>query len=217
MMYQALIVAAGSGSRSGLSYNKNLYLLKNKPMILYSVERFLEDKDCEGVIIVCSESDKDSFSLILEDKARLVIGGTTRQISVSNGLNHIHSKYVLIHDGARPNLKKSAIAAIKAQLSLVDAATLCVVAKDALASVGKGMITHIIDRESTVQIQTPQGFLTSKIIKAHQLAKAHKHKYPDDASLIWSELKEKVAVVPGDSNNIKATTADDFVVLEALL
>jgi len=216
-MYQALIVAAGLGTRSGLDHNKNLHPLKNKPMIRYSVERFLEDDDCESIIVVCSENDKERFAEVLGEDAEIVIGGPTRQKSVANGLSLVSAKYVLIHDGARPNLKKDAITAIKYKLAFSDSVTLCVRVKDTLAYIEEETIVGSINRESVVQIQTPQAFLTAKIKQAHGLAEESGHSYPDDASLIRGELNEEVAFVLGDSNNIKATTADDFVLLEALL
>ncbi|MDD4183819.1 MAG: 2-C-methyl-D-erythritol 4-phosphate cytidylyltransferase [Candidatus Izemoplasmatales bacterium] len=216
-MYQALIVAAGAGTRSGLLHNKNLHPIKDKPMILYSLERFLEDEDCEGVVVVCSEDDYGLFNEILKDNAVLVLGGDSRQKSVMNGLAEINARYVLIHDGARPNLKLDVIKRIKDGLTKHDAVTPVVKAKDALAVIYEDYLNESINRENVMYIQTPQAFVTEKIKKAHQLAQANNHVYLDDATLFQNEIKEKVSVVLGDSNNIKATTADDFVLLEALL
>ena len=45
MNYQAIVLAAGEGLRSHLSYHKVLYPIQNKPMIYWSILPFVEDKE----------------------------------------------------------------------------------------------------------------------------------------------------------------------------
>ena len=56
-----------------------------------------------------------------------------------------------------------------------------------------------------------------EIKKAYALAKAHKHQYTDDASLVMHELKKDIKLVEDDESNIKLTTMNDIKVMEALL
>ena len=52
MKYTALIVAAGSGSRMGLGYNKMLFTLKNGRTILEeTIACFRQDKRCHQIIV----------------------------------------------------------------------------------------------------------------------------------------------------------------------
>jgi 2-C-methyl-D-erythritol 4-phosphate cytidylyltransferase len=217
IMYEALIVAAGSGSRSGLTYNKNLYVIRGKPLISYSVEKFLLDKDCKGIIIVCPEADQEDFKKNIPNDIILVTGGKTRQESVVKGLAIVTQKHVMIHDGARPNFSFESLKHLKLGLMSFDALTLAIKVKDALGKANNDLIVEDVDREQTFAIQTPQAFLSSKIKKAHQSASKSEHTYQDDTALIRSELKEQVKIIIGNDDNIKATTASDFLILEALL
>ncbi len=215
--YQALIVAAGAGTRSGLDHNKNLHPLKGRPLLLYSVETFLKDTDCQGVIVVCPETETKAFAEALEGKSILIPGGSTRQQSVRLGLAAVTTKYVFIHDGSRPNLKSEAIMRLKRELRKHDALTLAIPVKDTLKTVSMNMVTGDVPRDTTVMIQTPQAFRSDKIKLAHELAARQEHEFSDDSSLIQHELRETVRIVPGDDDNIKATTKADFTILEALL
>ena len=66
MKYTALIVAAGSGSRMGLGYNKMLYQFDNGKTILETtVDIFLNDQRCEQVVVVGSEQDIEQYQKLL--------------------------------------------------------------------------------------------------------------------------------------------------------
>ena len=63
MKYAAVIVAAGSGSRMGLGYNKMLFQLKSGEVILEkTIGTFLQDEACEQLVVVHSEEDYDAFA-----------------------------------------------------------------------------------------------------------------------------------------------------------
>ena len=111
MKYTALIVAAGSGSRMGLGYNKMLYQFDNGKTILETtVDIFLNDQRCEQVVVVGSEQDIEQYQkLLINERITFTIGGKTRQESVYHGLLKTTMPYVLIHDGARPWLSMDCI------------------------------------------------------------------------------------------------------------
>jgi len=216
-MYSALIVAAGQGMRSGLPYNKNLHPLKGKPMILYSVEAFQGDPDCLELIVVTSKHDIEAFKDILPPAIKIAEGGATRQESVRLGLELVTSDYVMIHDGARPNLKRFAIEDIKGALPGSDAVTLAVKVKDTLRICRKNQIEDDIDRDHAYLLQTPQAFRTEAIKQAHQLAATAKHQYSDDTSVYRNELDKPAYIVQGYDENLKATTLTDMKILEELI
>lgn len=218
-MYTALIVAAGSGSRTRLPFNKMFYEIKGKPILLYSVERFLADPDCEEVIVVHASADQGKMSTLLKNysNVKLVLGGDTRQQSVYSGLKVAKSLYVLIHDGARPNLKKTSIDELKKAVKDKKAAILAVPIKDSIITVENNLISDYGDRKSTYMVQTPQAFLTEEILKAHLLANNSGSVYTDDASLYMDLFNKDVKVVLGEDDNIKVTTKADLSLMEVLL
>ena len=104
MEYTALVVAAGSGSRVGLGYNKMLYKLQNGNTILEeTLQVFQQDARCHQIVVVASAQDMETFHEVCDEKNICIVeGGTTRQESVWNGLQKVNCSHVLIHDGARP-------------------------------------------------------------------------------------------------------------------
>ena len=86
-MFDAIILIAGKGSRSGLKYNKVLYRIDGKPIFRYSLETFLSCKDCRKVVLVVNKNELDDINdaIIDLDKSRIEIayGGELRQDSVA--------------------------------------------------------------------------------------------------------------------------------------
>lgn len=219
-MYTALIVAAGSGSRTRLPFNKMLYEIKGKPLILYSVERFLGDSDCGELIVVHSAADAPKMAALLKPypNVKLVLGGETRQQSVFAGLKLVQGKYVLIHDGARPNLKRTFLDAVKKALGEEGAATLAISVRDTVVEAENERILVHLDRKRTFAVQTPQGFQTEEILKAHLLANNIGAEYTDDTAVFLATFPNRdVKIVLGDEDNLKVTTKSDLLFMEGLL
>jgi 2-C-methyl-D-erythritol 4-phosphate cytidylyltransferase len=77
-------------------------------------------------------------------------------------------------------------------------------------------VDAILDRVHIAGVQTPQGFRTELIVRAHRVARERGLKSSDDGSLVLA-LAEKVATVPGERTNIKVTYREDVGVAEAIL
>ncbi|XMB71525.1 2-C-methyl-D-erythritol 4-phosphate cytidylyltransferase [Mycoplasmatota bacterium WC30] len=217
-MFSAVIVAAGSARRAGLGYNKIFYKIKGKTLIEYSIKPFLDDEDFKEIIIVLSKEDlKEIRSLFSDPKIKYVIGGSTRQKSVFNGLSLVNEEFVFIHDSARPNLSKKDIIKVKELAATEDAIVLYMPAKDSVVEYSGNEINKYLKRDLIGLIQTPQVFNSKLIKNAHSLAINNKNTYTDDASLYMKELKKNVFLVEGNELNIKATTKLDLLILEELL
>src|SRR6056297_1341338 len=104
-MYSAIILGGGTGERLGLGYNKVLYKVKGKTVIEHAVQKFLDDKEFNEIIVVMNRNDYDQTKVLFNDqRVRVIKGGQTRQESVYLGLKDIQlNDFVFIHDGARPN------------------------------------------------------------------------------------------------------------------
>lgn len=219
-MYTALVVAAGSGIRTRLPFNKVFYEIKGKPMVLYSVERFLSDSDCEEVIVVHAAADAAKMAAITKNfpLVKLVSGGETRQLSVFAGLKLAKGKFVFIHDAARPNWKKMQLDTLKKAVIEMGASTLGIPIRDTVVSVAAGCIGEHLNRETTFIIQTPQAFRTEEVLKAHLLASYTNAVFTDDTSVYLAAFNNKeVKVVLGDEENLKVTTKSDLLLMEGLL
>ena len=205
MNYDVIIVASGKGVRANLGYNKVFYEMKNGKRVLdCSIDLFKKDEDCRRIIVVTHKKDFE----YLDDKVIKVEGGDERKDSVYNGLKEVISDYVLIHDGARPFIRKENIEDIKNSLKDNDAVCLGSIALDTIKLIDGDDIVETIDRNKVFIAQTPQAFKTSLIKDCYERCKDLL--FTDDSSLVES-LGYKVKVVLNNYDNHKLTREDDFL------
>ncbi|MDF9824778.1 2-C-methyl-D-erythritol 4-phosphate cytidylyltransferase [Breznakia sp. PF5-3] len=211
MKYTTIIVAAGKGTRTNLGYNKLFYEKHGEPLITKTLSPFIQDPDCIEIIMVVSLDDKSTFERIIHsDKVIYAIGGQTRQESVYNGLKVVQSEYVMIHDGARPFLKKEQITALKQTLQEDDACLLVVPVVDTIKIVEDGYVKESPLRSQCYSAQTPQCFKTGLILECHKKGQNEGFFASDDAQLFERYGKTRVKAVVGDYGNKKITTKEDL-------
>ena len=106
-MFDAIILLAGKGKRTGLPYNKVFHELNSKPLFRHSLEKFLELPSCRKVVLVCEKTEIAAVQALVSDpRIALTEGGSERQDSVRAGMEACESEVVLIHDGARPSSRE---------------------------------------------------------------------------------------------------------------
>lgn len=203
MKYDAVVVANGNGIRAGLGFNKVLFTMKNgKTVLENSCHLFIEDRDCEKVIVVTRE--KVNFT---SSKVIVVNGGKRRYNSVYNGLKYAQSDIVFIHDGVRPFLSKIDLERMKETIKRNDGAILAHPAIETVKFVNNETIKETINRDNIYCAMTPQAFKTKLIKKAYETADLTN--VTDDAS-IMEQAGYKVKIVNGSKSNIKLTNKEDF-------
>lgn len=212
MNYTAIIVAAGSGSRSHLSYNKVLYPFQGRPVLELPLALFRADPDCTQIVLVCAQHELDDFAKRFSgEKTELVCGGDTRQQSVLHGLQNTTADYVLIHDGARPFVSQALIERIKTALNRHPSVVPGIHVVDTIKELDEnGMVIRTPVRSTLRAIQTPQAFRTSLVMDALEHAEATQTPVTDDAMAV--EVFEKIPTlcVDGEETNFKITHPDDL-------
>lgn len=164
----------------------------------------------DGVVVVVG-ADSPSLAGEHPPELRFVAGGATRSASVRAGLDAVptSASVILVHDGARPlasaELYRRVIGAVA---DGADAVVPVVPVVDTIRSVGGG----VIDRESLRAVQTPQGFRGDVLRAAH----AGGVEATDDATLAEA-LGAAVALVEGETTNLKITRPVDLVVARSYL
>ena len=119
-----------------------------------------------------------------------------------------------IHDGARALISAEDIENVLKAAMEFGAAALGVKCKDTLKLADKdGFIVGTQDREFLYNIQTPQVFRTSEIIKMYAECE---EVFTDDCALA-EKYNVKVKIVDGSYDNIKLTTPDDMDLAERIL
>ena len=173
-----------------------------------------------------------------QERILFVPGGSTRRASVYNALKQLeqyHPSHVLIHDGARPWIKKSLIekvinttirygAAIpvlpmsetpkELEIELKTELPSEMIKQNLSSKEIPVFIKHHLRRRTIYIAQTPQGFKFPEMLEAHKKAAEREarenFKYTDDAE-VWGEFIGQVAVVPGDPENKKITFPGDLI------
>ncbi len=218
MKYSAIILAAGSGKRTGLKLNKTLYKINKKSVIEYSLDFFKNDINCVDIILVVSNVDYDyCLNNFNGEKIKIILGGSTRRDSVRLALSSAITEYVLVHDGARPYIKKDFVDKILISLKYNDSVTLGVKVKETIQEIDGNCVVKTLDRNKLIVTQTPQGFNKNLLIEAHDMALKKGYYGTDDTILLEKFLNINAVFILGDYRNIKLTTEDDIKLLEVIL
>jgi 2-C-methyl-D-erythritol 4-phosphate cytidylyltransferase len=91
----------------------------------------------------------------------------------------------------------------------VDGAIPVIPIVDTLKRVKDREVVETVPREGLVRVQTPQAFRATALARAHREADLGGEDATDDAMLL-ERLGLRVAVVPGEPENIKITTSHDL-------
>ncbi len=209
--YSVIVLCAGSGTRTGLAYNKIFYKIEGETVYEKTMNTFLSDLRCKQIIVVTKEDEVELLKEFYDDhRIEYCLGGQERQDSVYSGLQLVGYPNVLIHDGARPYISSKILDDICNKLEQCNACLVMVPCKDTIKKVVNGIVVDTPKRESLMQAQTPQAFKTKIIKDAYQQAKDNNYAATDDCSLVEKYSKEEIHVVLGSYKNIKITTTEDL-------
>ena len=222
--YQCILLAAGEGQRAQLGYNKVLYKINGmKEIVRYSLDYFVNDNECEKIVIVENERDRLYFKNLIkglgkkyEDKVVYTFGGSTRGESVQSGLKKIDSEYVIIHDAARPLIYKEDVRNILGATRETGGAALATKVYNTTCHIVDGYVDEYFSRHTLASIITPQCFKTELLLNAYEEAKKNNFTFTDDSG-IFKACGNKVKLVFTDNISIKATTIYDIKLLEGIL
>lgn len=217
MTYDAIVLAAGRGSRSGLAYNKVLFPFEGRPILWKSLELFALDDECAKVVVACAKDEIEDFSRqFAMNKVEFVCGGKDRQDSVRNALTKCASPYVLIHDGARPFCSEKLRDDIKAALKKHPAVIPGLDVVDTIKEVDEnGLVVRTPKRSMLKAVQTPQAFQTEMIVQALDMVRKENLQVTDDAQAVELCLHVPSLVVAGEPQNFKVTSPQDIERLSA--
>ncbi|WP_036652570.1 2-C-methyl-D-erythritol 4-phosphate cytidylyltransferase [Paenibacillus pini] len=210
-----IVVSAGKGTRMGTPESKQYLLLKDKPIIVHTLEVFEQMPVVCEVILVTGADDVERckqwvYDYKLDKVAQVIPGGTERQHSVYKGLSEVSTEWVMVHDGVRPFVEPAHVESCFLKAKEDGAAVLAVPVKDTIKQVnGSGIIVATPDRQSLWAIQTPQAFRLSELKQAHEQARTNGFVGTDDAMLM-ERMGIRVSVVEGSYTNIKITTPEDL-------
>ena len=216
----AVIVAAGSASRMG-GIDKVMAPLKGEPMIVHTARAFQNCDAIREIVIVTREDLIIPIADLCHDMDKVkavVVGGKSRQESVSLGLNALSEQVELaaIQDGARPLITWQVIDRVVRAANSYNAAVLVIPVKDTIKVAPNGLVESTPDRSKLRAVQTPQVFDIDLLRGALKHAQQTGAEVTDDCSAV-ELLGMKVKTVEGDERNLKVTTPMDLKFAELLM
>ncbi|HEY7897662.1 MAG: 2-C-methyl-D-erythritol 4-phosphate cytidylyltransferase [Gemmatimonadales bacterium] len=217
-----VIVAAGSGSRTGSEELKQFRWVAGKPMLLHTVQLFQRRADVCMVVAVLPKryaGDPPPW-LFQSDIERLLIGvgGADRGRSVRSGLDDLpaSARIVVIHDAARPFVLEETVEAVIAAARTGTGAVAALPETDTLKRVGEdGRILETVERAGLWRAQTPQAFPRDMLDEVTRRANREGFLATDDAALC-EHYGYPVTVIRGSERAMKITTEADFARAEAM-
>lgn len=198
-MLSVVIVCGGSSTRMNTEKNKVLLPLNGKPIFMHSLLKFAEVTD--DIIVVANEKDLAEIKCYHNN---VVLGGSTRQESVYNGVKVCKYDKVLIHDGARPFVSMSDINNL---VNFSSQSNLAFLGARMIDSI-KNMYHQNLNRDEIYLAFTPQLVNKEMYLSAYELSSKT---FTDDVTLVSEVLGIKPDIVLGDRNNIKITTTEDYL------
>lgn len=217
-----VIVAAGTGSRTGNAELKQFRWVAGKPMLLHGVQAFHAREDVAMVVCVLPRShaaDPPPWLFQCDvDRLLVATGGAQRGDSVWAGITDLPDEcaIIVVHDAARPLVGAATIDRVITAARAGTGAVAALPVADTLKEVdASGTIVRTVDRAPLWRAQTPQAFPRQMLVSAYQEAQRDGLASTDCAGLC-ERLGMPVRIVDGDERAMKVTTPDDFARVEAL-
>ena len=215
----ALILAAGQ-SRRMEGVDKTFAPILGKPLILHTLEVFVECSSINRIALVLSENNFEAAKALVEegripDDVVLCLGGSRRQDSAARGLSALgEHDWIVVHDGARPCLDPCILKEALKQAQCHGSAVVAVPVTDTIKRAdSQAFVSGTITRDGLWAVQTPQIFPYSILKQAYNEVYQD---VTDDASMV-ERLGIKVKLVPGSHDNLKVTSPRDLEIAEMVL
>lgn len=229
-MVTAIIFAGGSGVRMGAAIPKQFLEMNGKPVLAHTLALFQAHPEVNRIRLVVARRDFERAEALVNEYGiakcvGLTEGGDSAQESIYKGLKAEAAEsaadtIVLLHDGVRPYITPEVITANVAGVrSNGNAVTFTPCFETLVLSENGKCISDIPPRRMSYSAQAPQSFRLGDILIAHEKIRTMPEGYTDmvdQATICW-KLGIPINLVPGNRGNIKITTPEDIVMLEALL
>ena len=216
MAWDAIVPAAGSGSRLGRGEPKALAPLGGRPLLLRTLE-VLRSQGFRRIVVAAPPDRLAEFRRLLAPGEDAIAGGRSRAESVRFGFEALSADegdVVCIHDAARPLVTGEEIARVMRAAESGGAAIAATPIVDTVKRVEDGRIAQTVDRSGLWAALTPQAFRLDVLRRA--LALGADADVTDEA-VLCERLGIAVAITRVSRLGFKVTTPEDLELAEAIL
>lgn len=175
----ALLTAGGTGTRMHQDIPKQFLHVRNKPILIYTLEAFERHPSIDAIIVVGLERWIDIIWAYAKQfnitKLKWVVhGGNSGHESIGNGLVELEkhceaSDIVMIHDGNRPMISPDIISDSLAKQKEFGSAVAVIPCVEVVFKSSDGKSSTInIPRDELLRTQTPHTYELGKLLWAHK-------------------------------------------------
>lgn len=225
----SLIIAGGVGARMHQDIPKQFLNVRDKPVIVYTMEVFQRHPNIDAIEVVCLEGWHEILRAYAKQFGitkleNVVDGGETGLQSIRNGLKDLALRYrdpediVLIHDAIRPMVSADIISdnirvcrTYGNAITVVPCTSVMLKTKDSITSDDQ------IPRDNLKITQTPQTFYLQEILEVHRQASERGIRDSIASCSLYVEMGKTLYLSIGSEKNIKLTTSEDIEIFSALL
>ncbi len=218
----ALILAGGTGERTGTDIPKQYIEVCGRPILSYSVECLSAHEGIGAIHIVADPAWHDWIRKWLEsaDIGRKFRGfsvpGKNRQLSILHGLEDM-KRYakdcdcVLVHDAARPSLSMGLITACLEAAQDHEGVLPVLPMRDTMYGSRDGRtVTNLLDRAQIYAGQAPEVFRMEPYYEANRRLLPERILEINGSAEPAVLAGMDVIMIPGDEENAKITTREDL-------
>lgn len=231
-MVFSVILAGGIGNRMGHTDKPKQFLtIKDKPIIIHTIEKFLSQTEFEKIIVLCPNMWIEHTKHIIKkhigncEKIVVIEGGETRNETIMNSIDYIEKNYTLddetiivTHDSVRPFLTHRIIRENIDAARKYGACDTVIPATDTIVESKNGeIISNIPERTFMYQGQTPQSFKAKNLREIYNSLTDAERDILTDAAKILVMKGQHVHLVNGETFNIKITYPYDLKIARSLL
>lgn len=224
----ALIIAGGSGNRMHQDIPKQFITVKERPVIVYTLEAFEKHPQIDAIAVVCIEGwDQVLWAYAKQfniTKLQYVVsGGKNGQDSIRAGVFELEKHFnpediVLIHDAIRPMVSEEIISDNIRVASTYGNAITVIPCAEAMMETEDGKVSiGSYPRDRLKRTQTPQAFQIGNLCDLHRRALEAGITNSVASCTLMIEMGEQVYFSAGSEKNIKLTTVEDIDIFKALL
>lgn len=222
-MNAAILLSGGTGRRVGLKIPKQYIDVNGRMIISYSLQTILNCEQISRIQIVAADAWRTRIRKEFDRFAEKGLvrtyafsdPGDTRQLSIFNALKDLQSilaenDYVLIHDAARPFVTGELLNGTLDTARGHDGAIPVLPATDTMyRSIDGKKLSGCIPREEIYAGQAPEAFHFGPYLRANEALMPEQIRKINGSTEPALLAGLDMAILPGDPNNFKVTTAED--------
>lgn len=224
----AVILAGGKSVRNHQNIPNQFINILGKPVIVYVLEAYEAHPAIDDIYVVCLKGWEQIVTAYAEQygirKLRgLIPAASSGILSVKNGLESIKENYgdddvVIFQESTRPMVSVDMISQLLQACYETGSANICQSMKDYVQFTYVDGKAHYVDRDTVVDLQSPEAYRLSVIRSVFQTADKQHHPLTESCCvMLMYNLGYDINFIEGSVNNIKIVRQEDIAIITSLL